>query len=134
MRLGTNPCSAHVCPCSENVDSRGSHGLACRRSAGRHLRHNLINDTIWRALGHAQVAAVKEPLGLLTSDGKRPDGATIIPRAGGKCLAWDATTPDTLAQSHLAVTAVNAGAAAAKSAALKHSKYTFIQLLISLSQ
>ena len=62
LRLGTNLCSAHVCPCGENVDSRGSHGLACRRSAGRHLRHNLINDTIWRALGRAQVAAVKEPL------------------------------------------------------------------------
>ena len=76
--------------------------------------------------GRAQVAAMKEPLGLLTSDGKRPDGATIIPWARGKCLTWDATTPDTLAQSHLAATAVNAGAAAAKSAALKHSKYASI--------
>ena len=95
--LGMNLCYPHVCPCGVDVDARGVHGLACRRSAGRRLRHTLINDIIWRALSRAQVAAVKEPLGLLTSDGKRPDGATIIPWSGGKCLSWDATTPDTVA-------------------------------------
>ena len=33
-----------------------------------------------------------EPTGLHRSDGKRPDGATIIP---WKVLVWDATCPDT---------------------------------------
>jgi len=32
-----------------------------------------LNDRVWRALGRANVPAVKEPIGLLCSDGKRPD-------------------------------------------------------------
>jgi hypothetical protein len=126
LRLGSSLCAPHTCPCGTYVDSRGSHGLACRRSAGRQLRHALINDVIWRAMGRAQIAAIKEPSGLLTDDAKRPDGATIIPWARGKCLAWDATTPDTLAASHLNVTQMSAGAAAERAAALKATKYASI--------
>ena len=36
--------------CSEQVNAAGSHGLACRKSAGRHFRHNVVNDLIKRAL------------------------------------------------------------------------------------
>jgi hypothetical protein len=83
-----------------------------------------LNDTIYRALIRANIAAVKEPSGLLPGSGLRPDGATIIPWVRGKCLAWDATTPDTLAASHLATTRNCAGAAAAHAAALKEHKYS----------
>jgi hypothetical protein len=123
LRLGTSLCSPHDCSCGAPVDARGTHGLSCRRSAGRLLRHSLINDIIWRALGRANIAASKEPTGLITSDGKRPDGASIIPWSRGKCLAWDATTPDTLAASHLPDTCLSAGAAANNAAAKKSSKY-----------
>ena len=53
----------------------------------------------------------------------RPDGASLIPWANGRRVVWDATTPDTLAGSHLSSTTVLAGAAAASAAKLKHRKY-----------
>jgi len=39
---------------------------------------------------------VKQPAGLLRSDVKRPDGATLIFWAKGKSMAWDVTVPDTV--------------------------------------
>jgi hypothetical protein len=58
LRLGAPVVLAHKCICGAAVDKFGHHGLACKRSAGRHLRHNLLNDTILRALQSANVAAV----------------------------------------------------------------------------
>jgi hypothetical protein len=126
LRLGANLCHPHECPCGLAVDARGHHGLACRQSAGRQPRHALLNDTIHRALVKAGIPAVKEPSGLLRSDGKRPDGCTLIPlkNGNGKCLTWDVTAPDTLAASHLADTSHTAGAAAESAARLKHLKYS----------
>jgi hypothetical protein len=67
---------------------------------------------------------VKEPIGLIPGSGLRPDGVTTVPWSRGKCLAWDATVPDTLAPSHLPDTAANAGAAASAAATEKHGKYS----------
>jgi hypothetical protein len=124
LRLGSSLCVPHTCRCGAQVNARGSHGLSCTRSAGRHQRHALINDIIHRALGRADIAAVKEPTGLLAGSNLRPDGATLIPWSRGKCLAWDATTPDTLAVSHLPSTSNTAGAAAAHASLLKNQKYS----------
>ena len=71
----------------------------------------------------AGIAAIKEPTGLVTGTALRPDGATLIPWARGKCLAWDATIVDTVAPSHLLSTKNQAGAAALRAAELKTSKY-----------
>ena len=101
LRLGANLCVPHTCRCGAPVTARGSHGLSCMRSAGRQQRHAMINDIIHRSLGRANIVAVKEPTGLLAGSNLRPDGATLIPWSSGKCLTWDATTPDTLAASHL---------------------------------
>jgi hypothetical protein len=123
LRLGTPLVLAHQCVCGTQVDKFGHHGLACRKSAGRHLRHNLLNDTILRALQSAGVPSVREPPGLSRSDAKRPDGVTLIPWSRGRCLLWDATCPDTLAPSHLQRSSTEAGAVALEAEANKSTKY-----------
>ena len=80
LRRGAKLCEPHQCNCGALVDARGLHGLSCRRSAGIHARHRLLNDTIWHALNKVGVQSTAEPTGLLRSDGKRPDGVTLIPR------------------------------------------------------
>src|ERR1043165_7397235 len=35
IRLGTTLCEPHLCHCGQRVDARGTHGLACRKTAGR---------------------------------------------------------------------------------------------------
>ena len=123
LRLGTTLCSAHKCVCGQPVDSYGTHGLSCKKSSARILRHNALNDIIFRGLQKASVPSVKEPAGLSRSDGKRPDGATQIPWALGKCLTWDVTVTDTLATSYVALSSISAGNAAERAAANKVVKY-----------
>jgi hypothetical protein len=123
LRLGAPLVRAHKCVCGSEVDSNGHHGLACRRSAGRHRRHALANDVIVRAVRAVEVHAELEPPRLLRGDGKRPDGATLDPWRGGSYLVWDFTCPDTLAPSHLRQSSLQAGAAAASAEARKESKY-----------
>ena len=93
-----------------------------------HTRHSHLNDIIWRAVKRAQIPAVKEPVGLSRDDGKRPDGATLIPGARGEAVAWDVTVVDTytFAQSHIGDTSSLARAAANHAATLKNSKYANI--------
>ena len=55
LRLGAKLCEPHQCNCGALVDARGLHGLSCRRSAGRHARYSLLNDTIWRGLNKAGI-------------------------------------------------------------------------------
>ena len=135
LRLGANLCVPHTCRCGAPVTARGSHGLSCMRSAGRQQRHAMINDIIHRSLGRVNIVAVKEPT--LAGSNLRPDGATLIPWSSGKCLTWDATTPDTLAASHLPSTSNTIGAAAIHASVLKNQKYitlnsTFIFVAIAI--
>ena len=87
------------------------------------MRHYLINGIVNRALVRGGVAAVKQPNGLVTTSSLRPDGTTLIPWSAGKCLAWDATTPDTFAAKHIPATSELAGAAAEQASLLKNQKY-----------
>ena len=123
LRLGINLCVPHQCPCGADVDATGLHGLACRRSAGRLARHQQLNDLLWRALSRANIPAQKEPSGLSRSDGKRPDGLTLIPWRAGRSLAWDVTVIDTLAESYLTTSAQVQGGAAEIAASRKVEKY-----------
>ena len=95
LRLDTKLCEIHDCPCDKIMECWGTHGLSCRRSAGRVLRHNAMNDVIWPGMRHAKIPASKEPVGLLRNDGKHPDSATLIPWKQEKYLAWDITMPET---------------------------------------
>ena len=125
-RLGARLCIPHTCPCGANVDARGSHALSCRRGLGRQVRHSQLNDCVYRSLLRAKCPSLKEPVGLLRGDGKRPDGCTQLPWADGKNLTWDVTVPDTLAASHLEACSRVAGAAAERASALKTIKYSDI--------
>src|SRR6201995_1154328 len=93
-------------------------------SSGRMARHHYINDLVWRALQRAGIPSIKEPVDLSRSDGKRPDGLTLIPWQGGKNLIWDVTVADTLAASHLATTSRLTGGAAKSASDKKDSKYS----------
>ena len=124
LRLGANLCEPHTCVCGADVHITGTHGLACKRSAGRMGRHQYLNDIIWRAINRANVPAVKEPQGLIRSDGKRPDGVTQIPWAEGKCVTWDVTVTDTLAASNVRSSSLLAGSAAEAAAVKKEQKYS----------
>jgi hypothetical protein len=123
LRLGSNLCDQHVCQCGALVDCRGTHGLSCKKNTGKTARHAYMNDIIHRALVRAGVSSVKEPAGMSRSDGKRPDGLTLVPWQGGRNAVWDVTVSDTLAGSYLPATSVTAGSAADIAAARKEAKY-----------
>ena len=83
---------------------------------------NNNNNVVTRALGSAGIPATKEPVGLLRSDGKRPDGLTLVPWQSGKPLTWDVTVAHTLAASYVSSTARAAGAATEMAATRKSLK------------
>lgn len=85
-----------------------------------------MNDIIWRSLSKAGFPSIKEPQGLLRTDGKRPDGLTLIPWQNGRCATWDVTVTDTVATSYLSLTSSCAGSAAEAAATRKEIKYAEI--------
>ena len=123
LRLGANICERHLCPCGVQVSENGSHGLSCTLGPGRIPRHAMLNDVVHRALTRAGVPSIKEPPGLCRSDGKRPDGMTLIPWRSGRSLVWDATVADTVAATYLPSTSLSPGAAAEAAASRKTAKY-----------
>ncbi|XP_063631534.1 uncharacterized protein LOC134802767 [Cydia splendana] len=123
LRLGCDVCVPHLCICGTMVESNGHHALSCGRCAGRFPRHHALNDLVRRALVSANVPCMLEPPGLSRSDGKRPDGLTLVPWQRGKCLLWDATCVSTFAASHIGRTVRAAGAAAEVAALRKREKY-----------
>ena len=127
LRLGVPLCRPHQCfNCGTDIDVLGTHGLSCRYSKGRHSRHAAVNDIIKLSLESAKVPCHLEPVGLYRSDGKRPDGASIVPWKAGKILVWDVTCPDTLAPSHLSVAVREAGAVAVDAEYRKELKYSHL--------
>ena len=66
---------------------------------------------------------MKEPSGLFCSDGKRPDGLTLIPWQRGLSLTWDVTVATTLVDSYISASASSAGATAEMAASRKQAKY-----------
>ena len=124
LRLGTAICGPHhCCHCGSTVDTLGRHALSCKRSKGRHHRHAALNEVISRALTSARIPSRLEPTGLLRTDGKRPDGISLVPWSSGKLLVWDATCPDTFAPSYRAQATLGPGEVAALAEARKEQKY-----------
>src|SRR6218665_2415516 len=124
LRLGTTIiCEPHrpTCRCGTMMTANGSNGLSCGLGTGRIARHATINDIISRGLTQAGMPNIKKPPGLSRTDGKRPDGLTLIPWRGGRRLVWDGTIIDTIAPSY-APKAV-AGAAVELAATRKITNY-----------
>ena len=127
LRLGSPLCRPHTCHhCGAEVDHLATHGLSCRWSEGRHHRHAAINDLVHRGLALAKVPSRLEPSGLYRTDGKRPDGISVVPWRNGKLLVWDATCPDTFAPSYIALATSEAGAVAAQAESEKCAKYSHL--------
>jgi len=86
-------------------------------------RHHALNDVVSRAFAAAGIPVCEEPTGLNRTDGKRPDGMTLIPSWVGKPAVWDLTVICTSAGSYLNSSAREAGAAAEFAANRKMAKY-----------
>ena len=124
LRLGLPLCQSHTCQhCGAEVSQFATHGLSCRKSAGRHHCHSAVNEIIHRALVSAHVPSRFQPSGLYCSDGKRPDGVSIVPWKCGQLLVWDATCPDTFAPSYSTIAAHQVGAVAQQAEDRKMQKY-----------
>jgi Reverse transcriptase (RNA-dependent DNA polymerase) len=126
LRLGTALCKSHVCRCGATVDTNGLHSLSCKQSSSKLIRHSAMNDIIYKSLSRADIPSVKEPSSLSRTDGKRPDGLSLIPWKGGKSVVWDVTVSDTVARSYVSSCAQSAGSAAEMASVKKHAKYTEI--------
>ena len=124
LRLGAKLNLAYTCVCGIAVEDSAAHGLDCRRAIGKHARHAAINDIVHRALSSAGVPSHLEPVGMCRDDGKRPDGATLIPWKQGKCLVWDVTCVNTIARSHVPSAASQAGLPATNAENKKKNKYS----------
>ena len=115
-------------PCARVVrtDLKGIHELSCKLAAGRMPRHQALNDLIWRALTNAGVHSTKEPSGMSRTDGKRPDGLTLIPWQRGKSLAWDVTVVNTLADSYFSAAPLSQASVDEMATERKISKYSIL--------
>ena len=95
----------HSChPCGVAVDQCVIHGLSgC-------CMHAAINGILHKALTSANTPSRLEPSGgFVRSDGKKPDGITMVPSKNGCSLVWDVTYPDTFAHYYLALATSKAG-------------------------
>ncbi len=68
-----------VCVCGERTDEWGRHALECRLLVARHVRHAALNHILQQSLREAGLQSRLEPVGLTPKDGKRSEGATLIP-------------------------------------------------------
>ena len=100
--------------------------LVCTHAPGRAARHHALNDCIFRALGAAGIPASNEPSGLVRTDGKRPDGCTLIPWCSGKALTWDVTVACTVADYYINDSSRTPGAVAEFAATRKEVKYSML--------
>ena len=128
LRLGLPLCSLHTCSgCGGDVQEDGIHGLSCRYSTGCHSRHVALNDIVKRSLDAAKIPSNLEPSGLYRGNGKRLDGASVVPWQRDKILIWDATCSDTFASSYRDIAVQEPEAVAAASEHRKWAKYSHLE-------
>jgi len=84
----------------------------------------VLNDLVARAF--AGLPVVSDSHRLTRSDGKRPDGFTMVPWKEGKPLTWDVTVVCRLADLYVDASARDAGLAAELVALWKADKYSVL--------
>ena len=62
-----------------------------------------INDLIDKPILRTKTPAAKKPVGLIRTNGKRPDGTALIPMMRCKLVAWDITIIYTFADSYILI-------------------------------
>ncbi|KAI8437435.1 hypothetical protein MSG28_011758 [Choristoneura fumiferana] len=108
LRLGVGICESNNCvSCGAPVDRLGQ-----------------MASPVPRAPADCPATPLSTTLSEGRSDGKRPDGMSLIPWKTGRALVWDATCTDTLASSYLTATTKRAGAAVDARERLKVTKYS----------
>ena len=112
-----------------------NNSIKCTRNSWHML--SLLNDNwsqscnkliLHRAFLSAGIPATLEPSGLSRSDGKRPDGLTLVPWEWGKPLLWDTTIPDSLDASYRPKAISEPGAVAAMAESKKATKYAHLSI------
>lgn len=110
IHLDTHLSHPHKCYyCGSDIDTTALHKLSYRKGVGRSFRHGAINNIIPRALSVGNTPSQLEPSGFYRSDGKRPDGITIVLWERGCTFLWDATCIDTFASLYINVATKDAG-------------------------
>lgn len=72
----------------------------------------------------AHIPSRLEPVGICRSDGKRPDGITVVPWKSSKLLVLHVTYPDTFTPSYLVCGVCEAGVVASTTDGHKRVKYS----------
>ena len=100
LQLRTPLCHLHIChQCGSRLDQLGTHGLNCSKCLGCHSRHTANNDIVRHSLASIKVPSHLEPSSICRSDGKNPDGTSIVSWMNVVFL-WDITCVDTFAPSY----------------------------------
>ena len=84
--------------------------------------------SVHRALVRAKIPSTMEGTGLSRSDGKRPDGLTLVLWSAGKSIIWDVTVVDPPAASYFQITSKTAGGAAEIAVARREEKYAALSI------
>ena len=126
LSLGVSLCQPHACQCGALVDAYGYHSPSCKMSSGCFARHQTLNDIIWLSMTTAGIPAMKEPTGLSRTDGKRPDGMSLIPWLNGKSVLWDVTVVNTMEESYMATSPQLTAGVAEMADHRKTDKYAFL--------
>lgn len=85
----------------------------------------------WNNDSTCQWSCIREPPECSRSDGKKPDGLTIVAWAKGKSLLYDYTCADTFAKSYVNRTSREPGYAAKQAEDEKYRNYTDLMDLIA---
>ena len=79
LRLGVvNICVAQTCLCGKRIERDELDSLSCIKGAGLFSRHATLNSLI-KSLWDLSTCLQCSSRGLFRTDGKRPDGVTMIP-------------------------------------------------------
>ena len=92
----------------------GDHALGCPKTSDRIARHNLLRDVLFDSAVSAALGPVREEKSLLPGRAARPGDIFLRHWSGGKDCAWDVTVANSLAPSHVAGAAAEAGSALRK--------------------